>query len=185
MNLTGLTDTEIWSLFKKGDNRAFSYIYSENTEKLYRYGLKFTSEITLVEDAIQELFADLIKNRKTLGDTDNILYYLLKSFKRKLLRKIQTENHYEHNKDAAAYNFEVTWSVEHDLILEEEASQKSKMLETALKELSPRQKEAIYLRYTRELDYNVVAGLMDISVEACRNLISKAITVLKKKIKKQ
>ncbi len=57
MNLPGLTDTEIWSLLKKGDSRAFSYIYSENTEKLYRYGLKFTPKIMLVEDTIQELFA--------------------------------------------------------------------------------------------------------------------------------
>ena len=54
------------------------------------------------------------------------------------------------------------------------------MLLRALNELTPRQKEAIYLRFTKELDYNATADIMDISVEACRNLISKAISTLKK-----
>jgi len=83
------------------------------------------------------------------------------------------------------YQFEVIWSVEHELILKEVSEQKSKMLLKALNELTPRQKEAIYLRFTRELDYNEVAGLMDISVEACRNLICKAISILKKWIEEK
>ena len=78
------------------------------------------------------------------------------------------------------YHFDVTWSIEHEIILEEISDHKSKVLLMALNELTPRQKEAIYLRFTKELDYKEVAGLMDISVEACRNLISKAITTLKK-----
>ena len=77
----------------------------------------------------------------------------------------------------------MVWSVEQEIIQREISQQKSKMLLLALNELTPRQKEAIYLRFTRELDYKEVAALMDISVEACRNLISKAISILRKKIK--
>ena len=183
MNSTGLTDTETWTSFKKGEEWAISFIYSEYAEKLYRYGLKFTSEITFIEDALQDLFAELIKNRKNIGDTDNILFYLLKSFKRKLLRKIQTEKRFVSGEELQEYHFDVTWSIEHELILEEVSKQKSKMLLKALNELTPRQKEAVYLRFTKELDYKDIAGLMDISVEACRNLISKAISILRKKIK--
>jgi RNA polymerase sigma factor (sigma-70 family) len=180
MNLTDLTDTEIWTSFKKGEEWAISFIYTEHAEKLYRYGLKFTPGISVIEDALQDLFAELIKNRKKLGDTDNILYYLLKSYKQKLLRKIQTEKRFVNDEALQEYHFDVTWSVEHELILEEASKKKSKMLLKALNELTPRQKEAIYLRFTKELDYKEVAGLMDISVEACRNLISKAISILKK-----
>jgi RNA polymerase sigma factor (sigma-70 family) len=180
MNSTGLTDTEIWTSFKKGEEWAISLIYTEHAEKLYRYGLKFTSEITVIEDSLQDLFAELIKNRKSIGQTDNILFYLLKSFKRKLLRKMQTEKRFVSDEELREYHFDVAWSVEHELILEEVSEQKSKMLLEALNELTPRQKEALYLRFTKELDYKEVAGLMDISVEACRNLISKAISTLKK-----
>lgn len=185
MNSTGLTDTEIWASFKKGEEWAISLVYTKHAEKLYRYGLKFTSEITVVEDALQDLFAELIKNRKNIGHTDNILFYLLKSFKRKLLRIIQTEKRFVSDEEVQEYQFDVTWSVEHELISEEVSEQKSKMLLKALNELTPRQKEAIYLRFTRELDYKEVAGLMDISVEACRNLISKAISTLKKWIEEK
>ena len=180
MNSTGLTDTEIWTSFKKGEEWAISFIYAEHIEKLYCYGLKFTSEIPVIEDALQDLFAELIKNRKNIGNTDNIIFYLLKSFKRKLLRKIQTEKRFVSDEELQEYHFDVTWSIEHELILEEVSEQKSRMLLKALNELTPRQKEAVYLRFTKELDYNEVAGLMDISVEACRNLISKAISTLKK-----
>ena len=77
----------------------------------------------------------------------------------------------------------MVWSVEQEIILREISEQKSKMLLLALNELTPRQKEAIYLRFTKELDYTPIAGIMDISVEACRNLISKAISILRQKIK--
>lgn len=180
MNLSGLSDTQIWNSLKKGDDWAISYIYSEYSEKLYLYGLKFTADRLLVEDALQDLFADLIKKRKRLGHTDNILFYLLKSFKRKLLRKIKAEKRYKKDEKITEYRFDVTWSIEHELILKEVSEQKSKMLLQALNKLTPRQKEAIYLRFSKELDYNAVAGIMDISVEACRNLISKAISILKK-----
>src|SRR5690606_30034153 len=126
----------------------------------------FTSEIPVLEDALQDLFAELIKNRKNIGHTDNILFYLLKSYKRKLLRKMQTEKRFVSDEEVQEYHFDVTWSVEHELIMEEVSEQKSKMLLNALNELTPRQKEAIYLRFTKELDYKEVAGLMDISVEA-------------------
>lgn len=180
MGSTCLTDTEIWTSFKKGEEWAISLVYSEHAESLYRYGLKFTSETNYIEDALQDLFAELIKNRKKIGHTDNVLFYLLKSFKRRLLRKIQTEKRFVSDKELRDYYFDVTWSIEHELIVEEVLEQKSKILLKALDELTPRQKEAIYLRFTRELDYKEVAALMDISVEACRNLISKAIYILKK-----
>lgn len=180
MNSNGLMDTEIWASFKKGEDWAVSYIYSKYAEKLYRYGLKFTSEITIIEDSLQDLFATLIKNRKNLGYTDNILFYLLKSYKRKLLRKIQVEKRFVSDDALQKYQFDVTWSIEHEIILDEITEQQSKMLLKALNELTPRQKEAVYLRFTQELSYKEIAGLMDISVEACRNLICKAIIALKK-----
>ena len=80
------------------------------------------------------------------------------------------------------YPFEVVWSVEQELIVEEESKQRSSLLLKALSELTPRQKEAVYLRFTKELDYAVIAEIMDISIEACRNLISKAISNMKKQI---
>ncbi|MCW1735498.1 RNA polymerase sigma factor [Anaerorudis cellulosivorans] len=183
MKFSDSTDMELWFSFKKGDNSAVSFIYREYFPVLYRYGLKFSVDTFLIEDTIQDLFTELIKNRETLGDTDNILFYLLKSFRRKLVRKMENVNRYDFTGEMTdEYPFEVVWSAEQELIVEEESKQRSSLLLKALSELTPRQKEAVYLRFTKELDYAVIAEIMDISIEACRNLISKAISNMKKQI---
>lgn len=154
-------------------------IYSENSKRLYRFGLKLTHHHTIIEDAIQDLFSDLVRNRKKLGDTENINFYLLKSFKRRLVRQLQKEQRYHLKENNEGFGFQITYSIEHDIILQEKAHLKLHSLHQAINHLSPRQKEAIYHRFTEELEYPQIAEIMDMSVEACRNLISKAIKSLK------
>ena len=183
MELSNRDDTRLWLSFKNGDENAIIFIYNEYYPVLYRYGLKFSPQSALIEDVIQDFFTDLIKNRQTLGNTDNILFYLLKSFRRLLFRKLQQKSKYElSDKITDDYFFEVEWAADHDLIDREEESFRTDLISNALRELTPRQKEAIYLRFNKELEYSKIAEIMNISVEACRNLISKAITILKKQI---
>lgn len=183
MSYTELPDIDIWARFKKGDIDAFSFIYSRYAEVLYKYGLKFTSQTFLIEDSIQDLFTELIKNRKNLSETDNILFYLLRSYKRKLFRNLEKEK--QKQKGIAEENipFEIHYSAEQLLINEETSAHKARMLARALLNLSPRQKEAIYLKFTKELKYAEISGIMDISVESCHNLVSDAIKRLKEAIK--
>lgn len=182
MELNELTDIEIWASFKKGNDVAFAHIYSTYAKRLFHYGLKFTSDHLLVEDAIHDLFTLLIKKRRRLGDTNNILFYLLKALKRILLRKLEKENRLLYSEETPNYKFDISWSVEQQIIVEETIQYKNALLLKALNSLTPRQKEAVYLRFTKELDYQSVAEIMGVSVEACRNLISKAISVLKQNL---
>ena len=186
MKLSDMTDSDIWLSFKRGDKKAVSFIYKEYFPVLFRYGLKFTHHTSLVEDTIQDLFAELIKNHKTVGDTDNILFYLLKSFRRKLFRKLDNAHRYDLTDVMTDdHPFEVVWSVEQDIIGDEENEQRSAILLKALGTLTSRQREAVYLRFTKELDYAVIAEIMHISIEACRNLISKAVSNLRQDVKRK
>jgi RNA polymerase sigma factor (sigma-70 family) len=172
-------DSIKWASFLNGNDQAFTDIYSVYSVKLFRYGLKITANHSVIEDAIQDLFSELIRNRRTLGQTNNILFYLMKAFKRKLLRHLQKENRFGNTTLNAGHDFLVTYSIEHEIISDELSKQKADLLIHALKELTPRQKEAIYLRYTQELEYKEISEVMEMSIEACRNLISKAIKALK------
>lgn len=176
-----LTDIKLWTDFRDGDNESLSKIFNEYSQKLFSYGLKLTNNHLIIEDSIQELFSDLIRKRKTLGDTNNIQFYLIKSFKRKLVRLLQREKKYTFNEAGEEY-FEVTYSIEQDIIVEESFKQKAILLQRALKSLSPRQKEAIYLKFTEELEYEEIAEMLDMSVESCRNLIYRAIKALKESL---
>ncbi len=182
MEILRPTDTEIWDKFRNGDNMAFSLIYSENSKRLYLYGLKFTKNQIIIEDAMQDLFSDLVRNRKTLGATDNIQFYLLKSFKRRLLRELLQEKRFNLKEKDEEYVFEISYSIEHEIILAEQSDQKLKYLQKALNNLTPRQKEAVYLKFTEGLEYEEISEMMKMSVESCRNLIYKAIKSLKESL---
>jgi RNA polymerase sigma factor (sigma-70 family) len=179
MSNGNVSDFELWSRFKAGDDIALSLIYEANSRKLYHYGLKFTGNVLLVEDSIQDLFTELIKNRRNLGDTFNISFYLLKSIKRKLLRKLMNEKRISMATPEEDYAFNVTYPAESDMISDEITQQKKALLAHVLQELTPRQKEAIYLRFSKELNYHELSEIMNISVEASRNLISGAVKKLK------
>lgn len=176
-------DRDIWSRFKSGDDESLTLVYSENFKKLYLFGMKITTNQTIVEDSIQDLFSDLVRNRKKLGDTNNIHFYLLKSFKRKLVRQLQKENRYRLKNKDEDFEFNITYSVEHFIIQNETADLKFQSLQLAIAKLKPRQKEAIYLRFTEELEYNEIAEMMEMSIESCRNLLFRAIKSLRDSLK--
>ena len=172
-------DTEIWAKFKNGDDEALSLIYARISKRLYLYGLKITSNQSIIEDSIQDLFCDLINNRRNLGDVDNIHFYLIKSFKRKMQRLLQREMKYNWKENEEEYVFEITYSIEHDIIRDESSDQKIISLQKAIQLLTPRQKEAVYLKFTEDLKYEEIAEMMNMSIESCRNLIYKSIKSLK------
>lgn len=172
-------DRDRWGRFKTGDNDALNLIYAEYSKKLYLYGLKLTPNHTIIEDSIQDVFTDLVRNRRKLGDTDNILFYLLKSFKRRLVRQLQKEKRYDLKQNDEGFVFDIIYSIEHEIIQKEKANLKLQSLQQAINHLTARQKEAIYLKFTEELEYKEIAETMEMSIEGSRNLICKAIKSLK------
>jgi len=175
-------DVITWQMFKHGNDEAFSAIYRSYSGKLFCYGLKITRNHSIVEDTLQDLFYELIRNRKSIGETDNILRYLLTSFRRKLFRKLKSEYRYDLRDEEFDYQFEVMYSVEHEMVLDENKNRRNLLFVNALQQLSPRQKEAVYLKFTSGLAYEEVSEIMEMSVEACRNLIYRAIKALKEGI---
>jgi RNA polymerase sigma factor (sigma-70 family) len=171
-------DLKMWEQFRKGNDLALSVIYSENAGPLYQYGLKLTSNRDLIEDSIHDLFLDLIRNRKTIGGTNNIRFYLLKSFRRKLIRLLKHETRYGDN-EFSEIMFGARYSAEQDIISTETSQNTSKCLFAAIDKLSPRQKEAIYLKFQKGLDYHEISELLEMGVEASRNLVYRAVKSLK------
>jgi RNA polymerase sigma factor (sigma-70 family) len=185
MEYQDLGDIQLWSKFKNGDDESLAFIYSTNSKRLYWYGLSFTSNYLLVEDTIQDLFSELIASRKRLSATNNIQFYLLKSFKRILQRKISQEKRFQLCDTQIKHDFEVIHSIEYFIINEEDSSQQLKSLHEAIRTLTSRQKEAIYLKFSEGLGYEETAEIMDMTVESCRNLIWKAIKFLKNSLTKK
>src|SRR5690554_5421960 len=70
-------------------------------------------------------------------------------------------------------------TVEDEFIEKEEAEKIREKVENVLSQLTHRQREIVYLRYIQECSYDEISEIMEISVAASRNLVSKSVTKLK------
>ncbi|HVU96760.1 MAG TPA: sigma-70 family RNA polymerase sigma factor [Puia sp.] len=166
----------LWESFRKGDREAFATLFRNHYEALCRFGSKFTGDYQQLEDAIQELFIELWKSNSRSA-VISVRSYLLKSLKYKLLRG----NHKKRDTLlATSGNLAFEWSHETFLIATQENEEKRQKVLKAVDQLSPRQKEIIYLKYYLNLTYDELGEVMGINYQVARNLLYQAMKMLKK-----
>lgn len=171
-------DKEIWNDFRKGESYALSHIYNKYIQILYRYGQKFSNDKEQIKDTIQELFFDLIRTRKNLGETDNICFYLIASFRRKLAKGLNEKKIFELDNEHEL-KAKIVYSVEHELINREELNHREQTVKQALSQLSPKQREILYYKFTCNFDYKQICELMDIQYDSARKQVFRALKALK------
>ncbi len=172
-------DQTLWSKFLHGNEQVLSLIYLRHANALFDYGCKMTSDRDLVKDVIQDIFCTLLKNRQNLSETDSIQLYLFKAMKRKLVREIQKAYRLQSVDSEASIGFDLAFLHGFDHTEFELSDRQKKELEEAVDSLTERQKEAIYLRFTRGLDYKEISMIMNLNYQSSRALIHRAITKLR------
>jgi len=170
-------DCEIWENFKNGDKSALSFIYFQHFRPMFQYGIKFKNDPEFIKDCIQDVFFKLIKAGKNLGTTNNIRFYLFKSMKTSILKKIEKDRRME--EIGNDLKFEAQFSVEEEIAEKENATEKEKSLSQSLKKLSDRQREIIYLRYECEMEYSQICEIMHLKNDSARKLVFRAIKTLR------
>ena len=174
-------DEMLWRSFTKGDEAAFEQLFTRNYPKLFQYGRKFSLDAEFVKDAIQELFTELWLRRTHLNHTPSVRNYLYKSLRRKMLR-LATKYPTNSELSGEADLFNVTISPEQMLLDTEFSAQQSQQVTHWLSFLTPRQREAIYLRFYQDMDYDEIASVMTVSNQAARNLIYEALKLLRNRL---
>lgn len=172
-------DQTLWSKFLHGNEQVLSLIYLRHANALFDYGCKMTSDRDLVKDAIQDIFCTLIRNRENLSGTDNIRLYLFKAMKRKLVREIQKAHRLQSVDSESSIGFDLAFLHSFDHTEFELTEQQKTELVAAIDSLTERQKEAIYLRFTRGLDYKEISMIMNLNYQSSRALIHRAIAKLR------
>jgi RNA polymerase sigma factor (sigma-70 family) len=138
----------------------------------------------LIKDCIQELFIDLWKRRNTLGTTHSIKFYLLKSFRRKIIYEAKRSGRFiytdEHKPLGEAITVNLPYELPH-VTAHMEQAQQQKLLH-ALEALPKRQREVIHLLFFDNFTRDEVASLMDIDLSSVYTLTWKALQSLKSKL---
>lgn len=167
----------LWEEFKNGSEAAFAAIYQQYAYLLYSYGNKISSDATLVEDCIQELFIKLWVNKDKLGEAPSLKNYLLKAFRR-LLRDAIQKNKPTTDTSGQELDFKLTLRAQSEEVQQQFQLEKERKLQLAIEKLSARQKEVIYLRFYKKMSNEEIAEVMAIGVPSIYNLVSKALAVL-------
>lgn len=175
-----MNESHWWSLFLQGDKQAFSEIFITCHDDLFRYGSKLARDPEIVKDCIQNLFLKLWKNRENLVPVRNIRPYLYRAFRNHLIDILKLRKQVIPIDRDIEELFSVEFTVE-DFIMSGQADKKSKeKVIKLLNLLTPRQRHAVYLRYFEDLDFETIAGIMDMNVQSVRNSISRGLHVMRK-----
>ncbi|MBX7162394.1 MAG: sigma-70 family RNA polymerase sigma factor [Saprospiraceae bacterium] len=168
-----------WSSLRAGDAAALQALYNIYYKVLINYGMRMSSNLEITEDSIQDLFIDLWKMKSNLGETDSVRNYIISSFRRKLIRNIKKLSPYNELDEAGAESADSQPGFMDEMIIQETDEQNSQKLQEAMKKLSNRQREAIYLRFSEGMEYEQICEVMDLKYQSVRNLVSTAIVKLK------
>lgn len=175
-------DKSTWEDFKTGDKNALSKIYYQHVDLLFRYGKKFSKDNELIKDTIQDLFFDLINRRRNLGTTDNIRFYLIKAFRRRLIRNLNKLNNRPKIIEESELEVNIVYSVEDALISNEDHTRRKLIIRQGLNEISPKQREILFYRFTCNFEYNQICDIMSLKYDSARKQVFRAINALKDKL---
>lgn len=158
-------------------------LYNEYIDDLYMYAqnLGFNKQFSM--DAIHDVFCKLYVDTDIVANISNTKFYLFRSLKNRLIDIYRSQREfvdYENNSKADSMPFILKVTIEDKLIEDEDRLKLKERVDKILAVLTDRQREIIYLRFMMDYDYEEISQLMDISVPACHNLMSKTIKKLKK-----
>ena len=173
-------DSELWERIKKSDRAALADLYDRYVKALYNYASKMCKDKEAVEDAIHDLFVDIWRYRETISSASSVRYYLYLSLRRKVIKSEM--------KRASLLHDGVKWEevkslvlppAENSLIELEASDERTRRLKKYLNNLSPRQYEAIVLRFYDDFSYEEIASLMNLNAQSARNLVQRGLMHLR------
>jgi RNA polymerase sigma factor (sigma-70 family) len=173
-------DAILWNYFRSGDEDAYTELASRYYRTLIQYGQRFTANLQLVEDTLQDLLVHLWLHRDSLNDTPSVKFYLIKSFRHRMLKTIRPLRGEVELTDRFD-DLYAEFSGEDFMIQQETAHAFEKELKNVVEQLPTRQQEVIYLRFFQNLQPEEIGGLLSINPQSVSNIIQRALQNLRKR----
>jgi RNA polymerase sigma-70 factor (ECF subfamily) len=176
-----ITDETLWQAVREGSESAFEVLYRRYFQVLFSYGKRIHQDEDAVNDAIQDLFVDIWRSRRSLSQAQSVRFYLIRSLRRKIHRSFKPDSlHGEEWENVQEAVLPMEPSPESLFTHQEDTLIQSEKLNTWLSQLPPRQNEALLLRYYHNFEYSEIADLLHIKEQTARNLVQKALQILRK-----
>jgi RNA polymerase sigma factor (sigma-70 family) len=173
----------LWNAFRKGDKEAFRQLYGLYAKDLLTYGRRATHDDLLIEDCVHDLFIELWQSRANLSDTDSVKFYLFKSLRNKINHARVREDRFESSDFSGLLHPTDDFQIEHQLIEQEGEQQVFSQLRKSFELLTPRQQEAINLRFYQHFSNEEVAQIMGVNYQSACRFIYAALKTLREAVR--
>lgn len=153
----------------------YKVLYEKYVGQMYSYGMALGVGEDALYDLIHDVFLHFFEHQNEIPKGEQEKYYLLRCLKNRFISLKRKEVDYEELIETENYQFWISVSGLDYIEEEEERKNMAEQIEKMLQCLTGRQREAIYLRYMQELEYEEIAVLLGLTTKGCRKLIYRAI----------
>ncbi|WP_367392515.1 RNA polymerase sigma factor [Lewinella sp. LCG006] len=164
-----------WRLLCGGDQQALGYFFKHYYRDLYQYAFAMLNDHASAQDQLQLCFLKLWEKRATLPLSVKVKPYLFQTLRYIVIDHLRQRKTYVQKLS----NFKTIASFAPEERAEETKTQLEQQLQVAMQQLSPVQKEILYLRFYNKVSYTEIAEIMGMKHQSVRNSAHRALKKLR------
>lgn len=181
MNEKKYQELKLIALLKQGSEYAFQLIYDHYRNRIYKLAVLYLKSPVLAQEAVQDIFLKLWFFRKDLHTNASIEPWLLKVSKNYLLNQLKSIAHqWIQIDDVKALEGMAENDVENALEMREYKAH----LNTAINNLSVKQKEVFLMARETGLTYKQIAEKLNTSPLTVKTHMARALSSIKSYLRK-
>jgi RNA polymerase sigma-70 factor (ECF subfamily) len=177
-----MDETKHWETLKAGNIQSLQELYNHHISGLYAYGMVLCQDGDRVKDSIHDLFLSIWTNRQGFTIPTSGKAYLMVSLRRKIFDRGAKRDQLNVPLEESGMDQELYSDAEEQWIRSEEEAEVQLKLDQAMAQLSDRQREIIHMKYYQQMEYDDIARIMDLNYQSARNLVNRALLVLRKEM---
>jgi len=186
MTKTKLSDSSLISLYKKGNEEAFSFLVNKYSSKVFSAVYLIVKDKYIAEDITQEVFIKIIKTIKNnkYNEEGKFQPWMMRIAHNLSIDHFRKEKKYPKitlNNGNDIFN-SLTFS-ENNSESHQENKESKKLLQQLIKELPKKQKEVLVMRHFMEMSFQDIAESTNVSINTALGRMRYALINLRKKLK--
>lgn len=163
---------------RAGHEHAYAKVFFEHYRPLTIFALKYVNDMDTAKELVQDLFASIYENRKSLIITTSLRSYLYQAIKNRCLNHLKKDSVRRHYREQVKEQRNPIESLE-DQILANELEHRIFLL---ISKLSAKCQEVFIMSRVKGLKNREIADKLDISIRTVETHISYALRLLRENL---
>ena len=159
----------------------YKILYEKYLNQMFSYGKALGVEDDTLYDLIHDVFLHLFEHSNEVGKSGQEKFYLLRCLKNRIIQNRRQVSVLNLTMEETELPFTLVISDIGNLEEEEERKEIACQIEKMMQCLTNHQREAIYLRFMQELEYDEIADILKLTPKGTRKLIYRAIERIRDK----